>query len=100
MPKPRDPQLIIRQSPPDTHGLPESELSSYKLEMDSLMDRAKINQDASSQMRSMGALNRAIELLQKASRLVATSQCLRNQMKRGVPYYQGKATCATAVTDN
>lgn len=76
--------------------LPESEASSYKREMDSLAEMANLKRAAGKQMGSIGALDRATELLNEASQMIRIASCLNNQMGLGVPFYQGKATCSVA----
>lgn len=65
--------------------------------MDTLSMKAKNNQDFAERMSDLLAFDRAIELSKEASRMLEVSACLRNQMNRNVPFYEGKATCAMAT---
>lgn len=78
-------------------GLPKGEMDNYKTEISSLEDRAGIKQNTAKQMSDMGAPERGIELINEAVQMTQISRCLKNQMNRGVPFYEGKATCLTSV---
>lgn len=97
------PTSAVKQ-PPRKNQLPEDEVNSYASEIDSLKARAQINTDTSRKMGdlgssagNMGAVERASELARQATLMIRLSDCMRNQMDRVVPFYQGKATCAAAI---
>lgn len=97
------PTSAVKQ-PPRKNQLPEDEVNSYESEIDSLKEKAKINTNISREMGDLGssagnmdALEQASELARQATLMLRFSDCMRNQMDRVVPFYQGKATCAAAI---
>ena len=77
--------------------LPDSEMSLYASEIDSLNQMAEVRRQSATEMRQAGGLQEAIALLKQASQMYEVVSCLINQRKLGVFFYQGKATCTAAI---
>jgi hypothetical protein len=91
------PQAAPRPAAVAVAGLPAAERSSYASQIQYHRRMADTNKDAAAEMRAIGALSRAMELLQEGSGHLNAASCLNNQLQRGVPFYNGKATCSVAV---
>jgi hypothetical protein len=98
------PPAPTEQSPPPAAPSPaptqpvDRQTDDYAREIWYLQERAKIARDAAKEMVSAGGLSQAKAELSDASHHMAMASCMEDQAKRNVPFYQGKATCATAVS--
>jgi hypothetical protein len=82
-------------APRPAAGNPDATL--YAREINSLRGTYTFNLDASKEMMAVGGLKQAEAMLDKADRSHKNLRCLENQLQRGVPFYNGKATCSVAV---
>jgi len=94
---PPAPQPPAAPSPAPTQPV-DRQTDDYAREIWYLQERAKIARDAAKEMVSAGGLSQAKAELSDASHHMAMASCMEDQAKRNVPFYQGKATCATAVS--
>jgi hypothetical protein len=78
-------------------ALPASEAALYRSEISSLNALSAIKAKASREEQGFGELQRASDYLKDAQYNLAIARCLQNQLDLGIPYYQGKSICSTAV---
>ena len=86
-----------QQSAAQAGGLPQSELGLYRRRIDYLRETSELKANYAEKMRGVGALDRALQLLNEASALNEVQSCLLNQQKLKVTFYQAKATCMAAT---
>jgi hypothetical protein len=94
------PSAPYRQSPADSSlasKLPASEAALYRSEISFLNSMSASKAKASREAQGFGDLQRAEDYLEDAKYNLSIVVCLQNQASLGIPYYQGKSTCATAV---
>jgi hypothetical protein len=78
-------------------GLLDSEISLYATEISHLKEIAQISLNGGKELQQMGSLTEAESQLKEASHKYKVASCLENQRKLGMPFYQGQATCVTAI---
>jgi hypothetical protein len=69
----------------------------YRAEIEAQDDRRKGSIYAAEQMLELRDTTSARAYANTASTALETAYCLRNQLSLRVPFYEGKARCATAV---
>jgi hypothetical protein len=92
---------VVAAAAPQTAPRPAQsnpDATLYTREISSLRGSFTFNLNASSELIALGDTTGAQARLDKADRSHKLARCLENQLQRGVPFYNGKATCSVAVS--
>jgi hypothetical protein len=87
---------VVRNQPAPKPVTVNPEQRLYQQEISSLASSVDFKTKAAKELMAIGSLSSAERYLIEGKAQNAIRGCLLNQQQRGVPFYQGKATCAAA----